>query len=77
MNAIFQIDWSENNPDVRKGFKADDKQPDTITISHDGSYIRLSPTTIAKAFLTAAENGMQESVIDADAIKVIRKYLDD
>lgn len=75
MCVTISIDWSDCNPDVGKGFRCEG-QPNTIRISHGGSYIRLSPSTIWKAAVTAAEHGMKESALDADSARTIIKFLE-
>lgn len=66
------IDFTDCNPLVDIGI-----DEEAITIYEDGDLVRMSFNTVAKAFLKGCEHGMRESVIDADAIKVIRKYLGD
>jgi hypothetical protein len=71
------IDLTDASPDVDRGLRNKEGAYDCVRITHRNVMIRLSPSTIAKAFATLCENGMKESYLDADAIKTIREYLDD
>lgn len=79
MSEIMEayIDLTGVNPDVDRGIRNREGVFDCVRIIYRNVMIRLSPTTVARAFLTAAENGMRESFIDADGVKTIRAYLEE
>lgn len=79
MNGYMEayIDLTEVNPDVDRGIRNRKGDFDCVRITHRNVMIRLSPTTVARAFLTAAENGMRESFLDADGVKAIKAWLEE
>jgi hypothetical protein len=70
------IDLSDCNPEVDKGLRNCRGEYDAIRISHRNVMIRLSPSTVSRAFVTLCENRIRESFIDCEGAKAIREYLE-
>jgi hypothetical protein len=69
----IDVDWSEKRPVALPGLTCTDKE--RIIILHGGSRIRLSPSTVAEAFVKLCEHRMNEDYLDADKINLILKRM--
>lgn len=71
------IDLTDCSPEVDRGIRNGKGEFDAVRISHRNVMIRLSPSTVSRAFVTLCENRMREGFIDRDGLKAIREYLED
>jgi len=70
------IDLTDCSPEVDKGIRNCRGEFDAIRISHRNVMIRLSPSTVSRAFVTLCQNRIRESYIDRDGMRAIREYLE-
>jgi hypothetical protein len=65
-------DYSEINPEIKAW---PDQNNNKIEFYYMGDLLLFNPNTAVKMFLCMAQNGMKESVLDADSIKTLIKIL--
>jgi len=66
-------DWRNRIPKVTVW---PDQQNNAIEIALEDNILLFNPSTVAKAFKILIENEMDESVIDADFLLLLKQYAD-
>lgn len=68
------VDFSDCKPSVEKSIFTG--MENMIILEHSGDMVYLNPSTGAQIFKTIIENEMDESVIDADFLLLLKRYAD-